>query len=110
MRISQTQKNIFSVDTIIIDEISMLSLKLLDQIHYVMKSVRKNSYPFGGEQIILSGDFYQLPPVTNLRFRDDGMMCYHSDLLKNYFHHVQLEKIHRQEEPDLINALHQTAW
>lgn len=107
---SDTKENIISVDTIIIDEISMLSLKLLEQIHYVMKSVRKNSYPFGGVQIILSGDFYQLPPVPNLRFGDDGMMCYLSDLVKNYFHHVQLGKIHRQEELDLINALHQIAW
>lgn len=38
---SDTKENIISVDTIIIDEISMLSLKLLEQIHYVMKSVRK---------------------------------------------------------------------
>lgn len=65
---SVTNENIISVDTIIIDEISMLSLKLLEQIHYVMKSVRKNSYPFGAVQIILSGDFYQLPAVPNLIF------------------------------------------
>lgn len=65
---SVTKENIISDDTIIIDEISMLSLKLLEQIHYVMKSVRKNSYPFGAVQIILSGDFYQLPAVPNLRF------------------------------------------
>lgn len=38
---SDTKENIFSVDTIIIDEISMLSLKLLEQIHYVMNQCEK---------------------------------------------------------------------
>lgn len=38
---SDTKENIISVNTIIIDEISMWSFKLLEQIHYVMKSVRK---------------------------------------------------------------------
>lgn len=40
---SVTKENIISDDTIIIDEISMFSLKLLEQIHYVMKSVRKKT-------------------------------------------------------------------
>lgn len=40
---SDTKENIISVNTIIIDEISMWSFKLLEQIHYVMKSVRKKT-------------------------------------------------------------------
>jgi ATP-dependent DNA helicase PIF1 len=103
---ADTKENILAVNTIIIDEISMLSVKMFEQIQYILKSVRQSSYPFGGIQIILSGDFYQLP---NINYGDDGTLCYHSDLVKNCFHHVNLETVHRQEEPDFISALHQIA-
>jgi hypothetical protein len=59
------KNNIKSMDTLIIDKISMLSSKLLEQIQYIFESVRCSACPFGGVQMILSGDFYQLRK-TNL--------------------------------------------
>lgn len=48
---------------LIIDEISMLSASTLDCVDQVAKVFKKNTLPFGGMQVIFSGDFFQLPPV-----------------------------------------------
>ncbi len=49
---------------LIIDEISMLEADILDSVDQVIRRVRRRDEPFGGLQIILSGDFFQLPPVS----------------------------------------------
>jgi len=49
---------------LIIDEISMLHYFRLDMVDQVCQTFKKNSLPFGGLQIILCGDFFQLPPVS----------------------------------------------
>ncbi len=49
---------------LIIDEISMLSGDLFDSVNKVCKSFRRNNLPFGGMQVIVVGDFFQLPPIT----------------------------------------------
>ncbi len=51
-------------NTLIIDEISMLDAKRLDLVEEVCRKVRAVPLPFGGLQIIVSGDFFQLPPVS----------------------------------------------
>jgi ATP-dependent exoDNAse (exonuclease V) alpha subunit len=48
---------------LIIDEISMLHKTQLDMVNQVLKFFKGNDYPFGGIQVIFSGDFFQLPPV-----------------------------------------------
>jgi ATP-dependent DNA helicase PIF1 len=52
-----SEKNIMTIDCIIIDEISMLSWKLFQEIEHVCRVVRENQKPFGGIQMIFSGDF-----------------------------------------------------
>lgn len=47
-----------------IDEISMIDGNLLDKLDGIAKTLRRSRKPFGGIQIILCGDFFQLPPVT----------------------------------------------
>lgn len=58
---------------LVIDEISMISGQLFDKLELVARTVRKNQRPFGGVQLVLSGDFLQLPPVkaTKPTFRAD---------------------------------------
>jgi len=51
-------------DVLVIDEISMLHDYRLDMIEEVARHVRGNAKPFGGLQVILCGDFFQLPPVS----------------------------------------------
>ena len=54
------------VETLIIDEISMLTLTLLEKLDYIARKIRNNDQPFGGIHLILSGDFCQLPPIEDL--------------------------------------------
>ncbi|AAS52811.1 AER128Wp [Eremothecium gossypii ATCC 10895] len=49
---------------LIIDEISMIDGELLDKLDYIARKIKKSKAPFGGIQLILCGDFFQLPPVT----------------------------------------------
>jgi len=58
------REQIEKVDILVIDEISMLHDYRLDLVDEVCRMVRKNDVPFGGIQVVLSGDFFQLPPVT----------------------------------------------
>jgi len=58
------QKRYRAADILVIDEISMLHGKRLDMINQLAKVLRASDEPFGGLQIIIVGDFFQLPPVT----------------------------------------------
>ena len=57
------QKSIQRIDTLVIDEISMVSDWWIDLIDTIFKLVRHNEQPFGGVQMIFVGDFLQLPPI-----------------------------------------------
>ena len=57
-------KNWTGIDILIIDEVSMMSSKLFDILDHIGRRTRKRlDKPFGGIQVVLSGDFYQQPPV-----------------------------------------------
>lgn len=51
------------VDTIIIDEVSMVRCDVIDAIDYTLRYVMRSSLPFGGKQMVFVGDLFQLPPV-----------------------------------------------
>ncbi|WVN90430.1 uncharacterized protein L203_105666 [Cryptococcus depauperatus CBS 7841] len=55
-----------STSALVIDEISMIDGDLLDKLDYIGRQLRENDYPFGGIQLIISGDFFQLPPVDKI--------------------------------------------
>ncbi len=59
-----TAKRIMAARVLIIDEVSMLHHYRLDMINRVLKRVRNSHLPFGGLQIIVCGDFFQLPPIS----------------------------------------------
>jgi len=60
---SQARQRWLTARVLVIDEISMVSDELFDKLEYIARRVRNNNSPFGGIQIILTGDFFQLPPV-----------------------------------------------
>lgn len=88
-------------DILVIDEVSMFSLKLFDMLNDIGKAIRENSRPFGGIQLIFSGDFYQLPPVGDKDDIDTQRFCFESDnwnIAFNKNNQIQLKKIFRQTD------------
>ena len=61
-------KRWINLKTLIIDEISMLNPDLFDKLEILAKRIKNNDLPFGGIQLILSGDFLQLPVVGSDNF------------------------------------------
>ena len=98
-------------DILIVDEVSMMSLKLFELINLVGKEVRKSNRPFGGIQVIFSGDFYQLPPVaTNKDNLEDSQFCFESELWCILFepsNQIALKKIFRQKDEVYATILNQ---
>ncbi len=60
----ETQEILQHVDTIIIDEISMVRADTIDAIDQILRIAKASELPFGGTQIVAFGDVYQLPPVV----------------------------------------------
>jgi ATP-dependent DNA helicase PIF1 len=90
-----------SINILIIDEVSMMSQKLFEMLDAIGKTVRRNPRPFGGIQVIFSGDFYQLPPVGNKDEPETTKFCFESPLWLETFNikeHVSLCKIFRQND------------
>ena len=56
------------IQCLITDEISMMSVKILELLDFIEKNIRRNEKPLGGIQLLFSGDFYQLPPIENDSF------------------------------------------
>ena len=114
--VSKIKKNKFTkaiwkkTDILVIDEVSMLSLKLFTLLNEIGKAVRGNRKPFGGIQLILAGDFYQLPPVGDKDEPDTQHFCFESDDWNSVIHRdcqIQLVKIFRQTDEIYCSILNQ---
>ena len=99
-----------STDILVVDEVSMLSLKLFDVLNAIGKAVRNNPNPFGGIQLVFSGDFFQLPPVGDKDETDTQRFCFESDDWNAVFRpqcQIQLIKIFRQTDETYSTILNQ---
>ncbi len=101
------------VDLLIIDEVSMLRADVLDAIDFRMRAVRQNrNLSFGGAQVLLIGDLYQLPPVVKdeewrvMQRYYASMHFFESLVLKQHGHaHIELDRIFRQQDDGFIRIL-----
>jgi len=92
-----------SIDILVIDEVSMMSRKIFEILDMVARKIRNSfSKPFGGIQIIFSGDFYQLPPVGETNEIDTQQFCFESKRWSEVFsqeNHIELTTMFRQTDP-----------
>ncbi|WP_230656140.1 AAA family ATPase [Psychrobacter sp. I-STPA10] len=86
---------------LIIDEISMLHAKQLDLVNTVLKHVRQSEAAFGGIQVVVAGDFFQLPPVgARTETNRDKFAFMSAAWLEADFHICYLTEQHRQDVAD----------
>ncbi len=82
---------------LIIDEISMLHAKQINLVSQVLKHVRKNDSAFGGIQVVVAGDFFQLPPIGSRGESNREKFAFMSEAwLEAQFHICYLSEQHRQ--------------
>lgn len=100
------------LNTLIIDEASMVRPDVLDYVDRKLRLYRMSELPFGGVQIVLFGDLFQLPPVIKkneeiiLHKWYRGKYFFHSHALRETgFHIVELTKVFRQKDERFINML-----
>lgn len=102
-----------SIDLLIIDEVSMLRADILDAIDYRLRAARGNyAQGFGGVQLLLIGDLYQLPPVVRRedearlkQFYNNAWFFESKALQRDGFAYIELDKIFRQRDNDFIRLL-----
>jgi ATP-dependent DNA helicase PIF1 len=107
------QRTARAINRLIVDEVSMLRADVLDAMDQHLKVARKSSRPFGGVQMLLVGDFYQLPPVVR---GEEGQLLEDAGYATPYAFSahclrdapiaaVQLTEVHRQTNQDFIALL-----
>ena len=95
---------------LIVDEVSMMSLKIFELCEEIARIIRRSSQPFGGIQVIFTGDFFQLPPVGNAGDPDSERFCFESPKWQTVFpkeNHIELTTMFRQTDPKYIEILSQ---
>ncbi len=106
------RKMIRTLDLLVIDEISMVRSDLLDAIDDTMRRYRRSGLPFGGVQLLMIGDLYQLAPVTTeqeeplLSQYYDTPYFFSSKALKAVgYLTVELKKVYRQQDGRFLHLL-----
>ncbi len=99
------RKRIQKTKVLIIDEVSMIHGKRLDAIDQICRVIKGINAPFGGMQIVLTGDFFQLPPVSEERRNFDYV--YKSRVWQEMNPHIlYLESQYRQTDPQFNDVLY----
>ena len=103
------------MDTIIIDEVSMVRCDVIDAIDYTLRNILKSSQPFGGKQVIFVGDMFQLPPIVGRKeeremlrdlYHTDDFFFYKADVIKRMrLVKIEFQKVYRQEDEDFLRIL-----
>ena len=102
------------IDTIIIDEVSMVRCDMVDVMDRMLRRHRNDPHPFGGVQVVFVGDLFQLPPVINMAdkallrkfYKSTGYYFYDSNVLSNVkLPKIEFTKVYRQNDPAFIELL-----
>ena len=103
------KEHLENAQVLIIDEISMLHAKQLNLVNQILKYFKESDDAFGGIQVIVAGDFFQLPPVGKNDERNRDKFCFMSDAwVEAKFRVCYLTEQHRQGNDflnDILNAI-----
>jgi len=116
IKVQREKRKLFQeLELLIIDEVSMVRCDVLDAIDTVLRHFRSRyAEPFGGVQVLLIGDLYQLPPVIPdaewqlLQQHYQTPYFFSSQVVANYpLLYIELDKVYRQKDDQFIGLLHQ---
>ena len=99
-----------TTQVLVVDEVSMMSKRIFDILNFIGKKIRCDPRPFGGLQLVFTGDFYQLPPVSGIE-PGSGDFCFESVDWESTFswdNHVELKTVFRQKDPvykEILNGI-----
>ena len=111
---SDKQRIIRSVDTFIIDEVSMVRCDVVDAIDYNLRRVCCSPLPFGGKQVVFVGDMFQLPPVTKGEEReilkeiygDKSTYFFNAKVMRRFtMPTIEFKKVYRQDDERFVAIL-----
>jgi dephospho-CoA kinase len=110
---AQRKQVLRDIELLIIDEVSMLRADLLDAIDFRLRSARRNfRQAFGGVQVIMIGDLYQLPPIVKdgewkflRRYYNSAHFFEAKALQTEGYSFIELDKIYRQQDDQFIRIL-----
>nr|XP_040027929.1 ATP-dependent DNA helicase PIF1 [Gasterosteus aculeatus aculeatus] len=89
---------------LIIDEVSMVDAQFFDKLESVARSVRRSTEPFGGIQLIVCGDFLQLPPVS--KGKEKASFCFQARSWRKVIQvNIELMEVRRQTDQSFISLL-----
>lgn len=92
-------------DVLIIDEVSMMSKKMFMILNLIGQRIRGILAPFGGIQLVFSGDFYQLPPVGDDDDEDSQKFCFESPLWNETFNNQIVLKTNYRQNDELFKKI-----
>ena len=116
MRVSEEKQILLKhIDTIIVDEVSMVRCDLVDGMDRFLRTAFHTHMPFGGKQVVFVGDLFQLPPVVS-EPADEDMLCdlwekgtpyfYKAHVLKRInLPKIEFRTVYRQKDGAFLDVL-----
>ncbi|KHO00718.1 DNA helicase PIF1, ATP-dependent [Metarhizium album ARSEF 1941] len=93
---------------LIIDEISMVDGDLFDKLSQVGRTIRNNGRPWGGIQLVITGDFFQLPPVPDADKKRESKFAFDAATWSTSIDHtIGLTQVFRQRDPKFAQMLNE---
>ncbi|PHH60438.1 hypothetical protein CDD81_1650 [Ophiocordyceps australis] len=93
---------------LIIDEVSMVDGDLFDKLSYIGRVIRNNGRPWGGIQLVITGDFFQLPPVPDHEKSRESKFAFDASTWSTSIDHtIGLSQVFRQRDPEFARMLNE---
>ncbi|KAF4462364.1 DNA repair and recombination pif1 mitochondrial [Fusarium albosuccineum] len=93
---------------LVIDEVSMVDGELFDKLSQIGRTIRNNGRPWGGIQLVITGDFFQLPPVPDHGAKRETKFAFDAATWTTSIDHtIGLTQVFRQRDPQFANMLNE---